>query len=275
MPPFSRGAALARACGLVLLAAAIASGPACSGARVFGKTYEYEEDLYLSLDGSADLVLNASIPALVALRGLPLDINPRAQFDRASVRRHYESAITDVTRVSRPWFKDGRRYVQLRIRIADVRRLSEVSPFAWSKYSLGEKDGRFVFTQTVGASALKPGTLQNVGWKGNELVAFRLHLPSKIVHHTARDIETDRPTSAQRGNILVWEQHLADRLDGRPLSIEVHTETKSILYQTLWLFAGAFASAVLALGLVIWWAMRKGRRDPGAGGQKQRQAGTG
>ena len=30
-------------------------------------------------------------------------------------------------------------------------------------------------------SAMRPGTLQNVGWSGGELVAFRLHLPSKIV----------------------------------------------------------------------------------------------
>ena len=45
----------------------------CAG-RIIGKKYEYEEDLYLSLDGSADLVVNASIPALAALRGL--DLNP-------------------------------------------------------------------------------------------------------------------------------------------------------------------------------------------------------
>ena len=37
---------------------------------VFGKQYEYEEDLTIALDGSATLTVNASIPALVALRGL-------------------------------------------------------------------------------------------------------------------------------------------------------------------------------------------------------------
>ena len=45
------------------------AGAACGG-RLFGKVYEYEEDIYLSLDGSAELIVNASVPALVALRGL-------------------------------------------------------------------------------------------------------------------------------------------------------------------------------------------------------------
>ena len=49
----------------------------------------------------------------------------------------------------------------------------------------------------------------NVGWTGRELVAFRLHLPSKITYHTTRQ---------RRGNILVWEQPLADRLRGVPLT---------------------------------------------------------
>ena len=62
-----------------------------------GGQYEYEEEIYLELDGSATVVVNASIPALVALRGLPLDPNPEARIDRdasgpRSTRR--ASAIT-------------------------------------------------------------------------------------------------------------------------------------------------------------------------------------
>jgi hypothetical protein len=40
-------------------------------------------------------------------------------------------------------------------------------------------------------------------------------------------------------------------------------ETGSILYSTLWLFAGAFTTALAVLALLIWWTMRKGRdKDP-------------
>jgi hypothetical protein len=117
-----------------------------------------------------------------------------------------------------------------------------------------------VFTQTVGASAFRPGTLSNVGWTGKEIVAFRLHLPSRIVEHNSRSLEQDEPEDVRRGNILGWEQHLSDRLDGKPVRIEVRMESQSILYRTLWLFAGAFAAAVALIGLLLWWTFRKGAK---------------
>jgi hypothetical protein len=242
----------------VLIAAAAAT--ACGG-RFFGKQYEYEEDLYLATDGSADLIVNASIPALVSLRGLPLDVDASAPVDRNKIRALYESPVTEVSRVSRPWRRDGRRFVQIRLRVSDVRKLTTAAPFSWSHYALGEEQDVRVFRQDVGASALRPGTLQNYGWKGKELVAIRLHLPSRIVEHNARDIETNEGSAVQRGNILAWEQLLTDRLDGRPISIEVRMDRQSILYTTLWLFAGAFAAAVLLLCGIIWLTIRKGARE--------------
>ena len=128
-------------------------------------------------------------------------------------------------------------------------------------YSLIQQDGRHVYTQQVGKSAMKPGSLQNYGWDGSEIVAFRLHVPSKIEFHNARDLQTNETRSTDRGNILAWEQHLTDRLEGRPVEIKVEMESQSILYQTLWLFFGAFTAAVLVLVLLVWWTMRRGRGD--------------
>ena len=250
----------ARAYGLAILCTLLAAATACSG-RLFGKVYEYEEDLYVSLDGSADLIVNASIPALVALRGFTFDTDPASRFDSDAVRAAYQSPATEVTRVSRPWRRHGRRYVQVRLRVSDIRKLSQVSPFAWSTYELGEKDGLVVYKQNVATSALKAGTLQNYGWTGGELVAFRLHLPAKIVWHNARDLESNETSDIARGNILAWEQHLTDRLDGRPIAIEVRMENQSILHRTLWLFAGAFLSAVLLIGGLIWWTISKGPKE--------------
>jgi hypothetical protein len=246
----------------MLLIATIAAGAltAC-GNRLFGKQYEYEEDLYLSTDGSAELIVNASIPALVALRGLDLDVDPNAQVDRTKVRQLYESDVTEVTRVSRPWRRDGRRFVQVRLNVQDIRRLNTAAPFSWSTYALSEENDRRVFRQTIGASALKPGSLRNYGWKGQELVAFRLHMPSRIVEHNARDIDSSEGSAVKRGNILDWEQLLTDRLDGRPISIEVKMDRQSILYTTLWLFAGAFTAAVLVLVGIIWLTIRKGGKE--------------
>ena len=251
----------ARVAALAFALITVGGAMACGGGGFFSKQYEYEEDLYLATDGSADLIVNASIPALVSLRGLPLDVDPAWQVDRNKVRALYESPVTRVTRVSRPWRRDGRRFVQVRVAIGDVRKLETAPPFSWSHYALGEEQDLRVFRQTVGPSALRPGTLRNYGWKGNELVAFRLHLPSRIVEHNAKDIDTNEGSAVQRGNILAWEQLLTDRLDGRPISIEVRMDRQSILYTTLWLFAGAFAAAVLLLCGVIWLTIRKGARE--------------
>jgi hypothetical protein len=253
---------LTRVTAAVLAVVSILSAAGCRGG-LLGRQYEYEEDLTLAIDGSATLVVNASLPALVALRGLALPVDPAQRVKPDDIRVLFESPVTDVTRVSRPWWRKGRRFVQVRMEIPDVRRLGEAPPFAWSRYEFGAKDGRHQYQQVVGPSALKPGTLQNYGWDGTELVAFRVHLPSKILHHTARDLETNEPSHSSRGNILAWEQHLADRLDGRAVEILVVMESQSILHRTLWLFAGAFIAAVIVLVLLIWWTMTRGRGTDG------------
>jgi hypothetical protein len=249
----------------VVVVLAMAALTASCGGRLFGKVYEYEEDVHVSLDGSAEVIVNASIPALVTLRGLELNLDPAARLDRDRIRAAYASSLTDVRRVSRPWRRSGRRFVQVRVIVSDIRKLSQVGPFAWSHYELAERDGQYVYRQVLGASALRPGTLQNVGWTGGELVAFRLHLPSRITWHNARDLETNETSDIGRGNILSWEQLLTDRLDGRPIIIEVKMDRQSILHRTLWLFAGAFVAALLVIALLIWLTARKGAKESEAG----------
>ncbi|MDQ3213299.1 MAG: hypothetical protein M3Q85_11545 [Acidobacteriota bacterium] len=247
----------ARAMVLAVVMIALCGAGACAGG-ILGKQYEYEEDLYLALDGSATVVVNASVPALVALRGIDLDLAATTRVDVGKIRAAYSSPVAEVTRVSPPWRRAGRRFVQIRLDVKDIRRLSEAGPFSWSHYGLAAQNGRHVYRQSVGASALRPGTLRNVGWKGSEVVAFRLHLPSRILWHNARELESGEPRGTSRGNILSWEQHLADRLAGTPVAIEVQMDSQSILHRTLWLFGGAFLAAVTVLALLIWFTFRKG-----------------
>jgi hypothetical protein len=248
-----------RAALLAVLLLAVGSALSGCGGRLFGRQYEYEEDLTLALDGSATLVVNASIPALVALRGLDLPTARSARVDRDRVRELYTSPYAEVVRVSE-WLRDGRRFVGVRLRVPDIRQLPRARPFGWSTYTLAPAGGQHVFTQRVGPSAFRAGTLTNVGWNGSEIVAFRLHLPSRINYHNARDLETNETRTVERGNILTWEQRLTDRLDGAPVQIEVRMDSQSILYRTLWLFAGAFTAAVLVLALLIWMTVRRGAR---------------
>lgn len=234
---------------LVVLAASVAAS-ACQ--NVIARKYEYEEDVYLRLDGSATIYVNAAVPALVALRDAPLPLDPAARLDRNDVRAFYEGPGVRVGSVSTSR-REGRRYVHLRLEVDDIRQLSRVRPFAWSAYGLAERDGVVVFTQQLGAAAGKDAG--NVGWQGDELVAVRLHLPSRVPFHNSPS------KTIERGNIITWEQPLADRAKGEPLDIEVRLERDSILAQTLLLFGAMAALAIATLAAGVWWVWRKGRRS--------------
>ncbi|HEY3886763.1 MAG TPA: hypothetical protein VGL62_16230, partial [Vicinamibacterales bacterium] len=162
----------------LLVAAALVAVAAC-GARggLFGPEYEYEEDLTLSLDGSATMIVNASLPALAALRGLrvPADAQTRADEIRSGIERLYASPYAQITRVTQ-WTRYGRRFVGIRLNVPDIRLLSKAAPFAWERFELTTAGDEATYRDTLGASAFTPGTLSNVGWNGRELVAFRLHL---------------------------------------------------------------------------------------------------
>lgn len=239
-------------------AAALLLTLAACGGRGFGREYEYEEQLYLYADGSAAVVVNASIPALIALRGLPLDPAPRARIDRGRVREMVTEPGVEITRVSRAWRRDGRQFIQIRAEVDAVARLQGTKLFGWSAYALKDgPEGTREYAQTIGApSGAAPA---NTGWDGSEIVAFKLHLPSRILSHNVRLLDTNEPGSYERGNILTWEQRLSDRLKGAPIDMQVSMESGSILYRTLSLFAISFLAAIALLAGAIWIVVRRGR----------------
>ncbi len=238
-----------RSSGALALLAACALAAACGNGGIFRQQYEYEEEIYLQLDGSATAYVNASVPALVALRGADLNVDPKARFDRNKVRALF--AATGVT-VATPTSsrRDGRRFVHVRLDVDNVRQLQRVAPLAWSTYRFEREGDILAYRQVVGKAVGKD--VGNVGWTGNEMVRFKMHLPSEIPFNNS-------PKPVQRGNILEWEQSLVDRLHGVPLEIEANLEPESILYTTLLLFAGTIVAAALTFAIVIWWVVKKGR----------------
>ena len=234
-----------RARAVPFLIGLLVSTAACRGTSLF-RQYEYEEDVYLSLDGSATVYVNSSLAALNALRGASFD--PNARVDTDAVGAYYSSPVTRAEgRISQSR-RNNRRFVHVRVDTDDIRRLSEAPPFAWSTYQFQRDGNLYLYKQTVGAAAGKD--VGNVGWSGRELVTFRLHLPSKIRYHNTIGVES-------RGNILVWEQPLADRLRGVPLTLDARMDQQSILYRTLWLFGVTFLAVAIAFAVLIWWVMRR------------------
>ena len=261
----------------VLAAIVVAALSACSGRggplASLTTEYEYEEDLTLSLDGSASLVVNASIPALVALRGLalPTDLRARADQLREQVRATYSSGQVRVGRIS-TWTRSGRRFVGVHLRVDDIRSLPQAGPFSWAAYDLHQNGEEVVYRLKLSKPASST-TPASVGLTGNEIVAFRLHLPARIRFQNARWLDRDESRPAARGNIITWEQRLEDRFKGQPIAyaedktpdvMEVRMDRESILYRTLWLFGIAFAAAILVLAGLIWLTMRRGAKteDP-------------
>jgi hypothetical protein len=232
----------------LLVALLVLCASACGRDGVFRPEYEYEEEIYLALDGTATVNINASVASLVALRGAAFDVDPRARIDRDEVRALFGAPANDVSvTLSR---RDGRRFVHASIDVEDVRRIPSVAPFAWSNYRFDRRGEVFEYRQVVG----KPEGREvgDVGWTGGELVNFKMHLPSEVVFHNS-------PSGVERGNIIEWQQPLADRLKGAPLEIEVDLETETILYSTLILFGATALAALLTLALIVWWVSRRGR----------------
>ena len=88
-----------------------------------------------SLDGSATLIVNASIPALVALRGIDLDLNPATRPDLDRIRAAYQSPVDrgdagePAVAPRRPALRAGAAE-----RARTSSKLSEAPPFSWSRY---------------------------------------------------------------------------------------------------------------------------------------------
>jgi len=230
---------------------------ACSG-RLLKPQYEYEEEVYLDLDGSATLNLNASVAALVALHGVDLPTDPRARLDRQQVRALFtRPGSTASLSLSR---RDGRRFVHVSVEVDDLQQLSEIRPFSWSTYRLTRDSDRVDYHQLVGRAARPASVVASagrrdvgdVGWDGSEVVAFRIHVPSEILFENSG-------AGIRRGNILEWEQPLARRLESEPLDLRVQMAPESILYTTLILFGSTVVAAALAFAVVIWWVARRGR----------------
>lgn len=221
---------------------------ACSGGGGLFRQYEYEEEVYLSLDGSAIVFVNSSMPALNALRGTSFDTRPNAPVDRAAVRAYFSTPVTRVTDIGTSR-RANRSFVRVRIEVDDVRRLGDAPAFAWSSYEWVRSGESYVFRQSVGRAA--GGDVGDVGWTGGEVVAFRLHLPSRITFHNTVD-------GPLRGNILMWEQPLGARVRSAPLrTLEARMETESILNRTLWLFGWTLLAVAIGFALTIWLIVRR------------------
>ncbi len=115
------------------------------------RQYEYDEEVNLSLDGSATVYVNGSVPAFVALHGIDLDTRPTARLDRAAVRRFFTSEVV-VGHAPQRVASQRAPVHSPRLAVSDVRRLSQAAPFSWATYSMQRRGDQYVYMQTRGRS---------------------------------------------------------------------------------------------------------------------------
>ena len=140
----------------------------------------------------------------------------------------------------------------MRLDVSSIEALSSAAPFAWSTYSFKRDGDLFYYKQNVGAVTGAP--VGNAGWDGDEIIAFRMHLPSKIAYHNAG------AGNPGRGNILTWEQSLTERLSGALLTLDARMETQAILYRTIVLFGITFVVVAILFVVIIWRVLRRGAK---------------
>ena len=169
-----------RARALLLIALCAAAG--CSGAGVF-RQYEYEEELYLALDGSVTVNVNASVAALVALRGVDLDPDP-TRTDRP--RSAFARSSKVLARAPRSAWRrrDLRRFVHASVESGERRSPVDARAVRLVDVSL-RTQGRSASSFDRWLDRLLASSSSSIRWTGDEIVAFRLHLPSEIVFHNA------------------------------------------------------------------------------------------
>ena len=191
----------------VLIAASCGAGGDGGG---FFRQYEYEEEMYLSLDGTATVYVNSSLPALNALRGTAFDDDARTRrIDREAVRAFFTtpdaraSTARRAVAAQRPPLRPRPARRRRRapagrggaVRVVDVRASSATaicsSTARRSAHAAGKDAGDAGWTRT-GARGVPAAPAEQIRY-----------------HNTGRRIG--------RGNILVWEQPLAERLRGAPL----------------------------------------------------------
>ena len=236
---------VARRAGPALAVSALFLLSACS-VNPLSRRYEYEEEIYVNLDGSATVYVNAAVPALVALRGVDLPLDASARLDRNDVRAIFETAGQRACANVSTSRRDGPT-----LRPRARRGPRHPPPERGGDHSPGplralRRQRRGRVHAAVGACG-RAGRRATSAGPASELVAFRLHLPSRVTF-------PQFPLEASPA----WQHHrLGAAARGAPRGHAASTSTSqmdsdSILASTLLLFGAMIVLVVIAFSVFIW-----------------------
>jgi len=205
-------------------------------------TYEYEEEVFLEVDGSGEMRMSGSTAAVAALHGLEAATaeSAKALFEGEGVE------ILSALETER----ERRRFVHVEARFSDWEKLCRLPAFRdrGCRLAKGEED------LALELSFPSPRAAAPEGLDPQALLALRYHFPSTIRFHNS-------PSDIERGNILSWKRTLREHLAGRPLDVEVRFDRRTILAAAVSVMGLALGLVLASIAIALFLMVRKGRRQ--------------
>jgi hypothetical protein len=205
-------------------------------------TYEYEEEVFLDVDGSGEIRMSGSTTVVGALHELE-------EPDVERAKALFEGEGVDVLSALETE-RDRRKFVHVEARFSDWEELCRLPAFHGRRCRLTIGDEGLALE----LSLPPPRGTAPEGLDPQALLALRYHVPSTIRYHNSpRDIE--------RGNILSWQRTIREHFAGRPLDVEVHFDRRTVLAAAVSVMGFALALVALSIGTTLLVMVRKGRRQ--------------
>jgi hypothetical protein len=194
-------------------------------------TYEYEEEIFLEVDGSGRIRMSGSTAAIETLHGRRAEA-AESLFEGIEVHSIRET------------MREGRKLVHVEASFPDWESLCRVPAFRERscRFTRGESD-RELELLVPAAPAVAPVDPEAP-------VAFRFHFPSAVRYHNS-------PGGIERGNIVSWKRPFG----GSPLEVHARFDRRTLLGERISVMGKALFLVVASIGSALLWMRRKGRRE--------------
>lgn len=205
-------------------------------------TYEYEEEVFLDVDGSGRLRVSGSVPLLEAFHVSDPSVS--------SMTAKFEGTGFELESV-RETERDGRRFIHVQGSFADWNALCAHPAFTGRDCRLDASSDREL---AIHLTLPTPDGGPPANVDADALLALRFHFPSTVSYHNS-------PSGIERGNIIEWERTVSEQFDATELVVEATFERRSVLATTIGVVGTAVGIVALAVALALYWMVRKGREQ--------------
>jgi len=204
-------------------------------------SYEYEEEIFLNVDGSGRVRVSGSRAFLESVDSLY-----RGELESIETSLSQQGFEVDSVRETR---RDARAFIHVQGGFSEWNQLCSSPLFASRDCGLARDDDGLTVNMTIRESGGVPTSVAP-----DAPVAVRFHFPSAVRFHNSK-------TGIERGNIIRWQRSAEQHFGGSELYIEARFEQRSILRTTAVILGTAFGLVVVTVVVALSWIYLKGRRQ--------------